>query len=697
MTADDEFADDEPADEEFAVEQIADDRRLSPYTGYTRTHWAAAADRMLLALRPYACADHARIDLPGPSSAYGPDSDSLEAFARSFLLAAIRLRGEYGADPHDLAGWYAAGLRAGTDPSSPTAWPRPDRLDQAKVEASSIALGLHLSRPWLWDRLDDGDRARIVDWLATVVGQPYPPINWVWFQIVVETFLRSVGGPWSAADIEAGLRVHESLYRADGWYSDGPERAYDHYVGWALHVYPLLWAEQAGELCPDDLRQAWRQRLSAFLDDAVRLIGADGSPLMQGRSLSYRFAAAAPLWMGAMTGATNLRPGQLRRAASGMLRHFHEHGAPDRRGLLTLGWHREWPAMAQSYSGPGSPYWAAKGMLGLALPAEHPVWTSTERPLPVEQEDLLVAVSTPGWLVAGTRRDGVVRVVNHGTDHSVPGDERADSPLYARLGYSTVTMPPLTGATVGDPSDNSVTLVDGSGRRSHRNGFQAVDCRVVDGVGWAVSRAATHWVDTDDDTGPDHGSGRAGPVRRGPVVTMGSLVRGPVEVRLARLDTFDGVDDDTVLEFSGWPVSGDEPPPAQTSGDPAPSGCAGVDPPTSVVVGAAATSRLVALAGFEHAQVRRERDTSPLGDQVAVPVLRTAGAPPLRRVHVAVVTLTGTGSAGTGPSEGNATVTGPVDTTAPQVTVTAGRDGDTVAVRWPDGHTATVLLPAAPG
>ncbi|MDG4770190.1 DUF2264 domain-containing protein [Solwaraspora sp. WMMD792] len=665
----------------IADEEAADDWRLSPFTGYTRAHWAAAADRMLLALRPYASPDHARIDLPGRSSAYGPDSDSLEAFARSFLLAAVRLHGEAGADPHGLADWYAAGLRAGTDPTSPTAWPRPDRLDQAKVEACSIALGLHLTRPWLWDRLDEATRQRTVDWLATVVGQAYPPINWVWFQIVVETFLRSVGGPWSTEDIESGLRVHESLYRADGWYSDGPERAYDHYVGWALHVYPLLWADQAGELCPDGLRQAWRQRLAAFLDDAVRLVGADGSPLMQGRSLAYRFAAAAPLWVGAMTGATDVAPGVLRRAASGMLRHFHDHGAPDGRGLLPIGWHHEWPTMAQSYSGPGSPYWAAKGMLGLALPADHPVWTATEQPLPVERADLLAALPTPGWLVAGTRSDGVVRVVNHGTDHSVPGDERADSPLYARLGYSTATMPPLTGATVGDPSDNSVTVVDATGRSSHRNGFVTVDCRLVNGVGWAVSRADTHWVDTDDDTGPDHGSGRRGRLRRGPVVTVASAVRGPTEVRLARVDSADGLDDGTVLELSGWPVAGDVPPPART----------GDDPPVSVVAGAAVTSRLVGLAGFEHAQVRRERSTSPLGDQVAVPVLRTATAPAPGRVHVAAVTLTGAGSDPAGAGGG------PADAAAPAVAVTAGGPGDTVDIRWPDGHTSTMLLPAAPG
>ena len=600
----------------------------SPYTGYTRRDWARAADGMLLAVRPFAGADRARIALPGRASASGPDSDGLEAFARTFLLAAIRLRGEDGADPYDLAGWYAAGLRAGPD-----VWPRPDRLDQAKVEACSIALGLHLSRPWIWDRLAGADRDRLAGWLAAVVGQHYPPINWVWFQLVVEAFLREVGGPWSRDDVDRGLAVHESLYRGDGWYSDGPDRAYDHYNGWALQVYPLLWATMAGDLCPAELREAWRGRLSRFLDDAVHLVGADGSPLIQGRSLIYRFAAAAPFWTGALTGATGLGPGLLRRAASGMLRHFADHGVPDDRGLLNLGWHREWPAMAQAYSGSGSPYWAAAmGMLGLLLPASHPVWTAAEEPLPVERGDFRRAVRPAGWLVSGVRADGVVRVANHGTDHAAEGGEGTDAPLYARLGYSTATFPA--------GHDNAITLVR-DGLRSHRSGFRALACTPA----VAASRARTHWVTGADGTSPDHGSGRAGHVVAGPAVTMASLVRGPVEVRLAVLDDTTGVTGGTVLEFGGWPTTG-------------------------------LTSIVAPLAGFDEPGREQRTSASPLADRVRVPLLRTASPPRADRVYAAAVVL--------------------CSGEAPALPAVRCR-GRTVAVTWPGGERCVLDLgfPAA--
>ena len=90
----------------------------APYTGLTRDHWAATAVGLLLSLRPWNSPDLARIDLPGQPSAHGSDSDSLEAFARSFLLAAVRLHGEQGNDPQGFAEWYADGRGLSTDQAS---------------------------------------------------------------------------------------------------------------------------------------------------------------------------------------------------------------------------------------------------------------------------------------------------------------------------------------------------------------------------------------------------------------------------------------------------------------------------------------------------------------------------------------------------------------------------------------------------
>jgi hypothetical protein len=523
-----------------------------PGPDWTRDEWLRLADRMLTAVRRHGSPGHARITLPGPAGGYGRDVDGLEGFARTFLLAGFRIAGARGEGVDELLDWYATGLATGTDPDSPERWVRLTEHAQAKVEAAGIALILDLTRPWLWDRLDPGVQERVVDYLAPAVGdETYPQINWVWFRIVVQTFLRSAGGPWSAGDIAADLAAHDSFRRADGWLSDGERRGFDHYTGWALHLYPILWARMSGaaDLAGHHEKQ-WRADLDRFLQDAVALVGADGSPLLQGRSLIYRFAAAAPFWAGVLAEVPSVPAGQLRHAADRIVRHFVDRGAPDADGLLTMGWHGPWRRLAQSYSGPGSPYWASKGLLGIALPADHPVWTAPSVPLPVEQGDFVRTVAAPAWTVSGTRSDGIVRVINHGTDHAYEGRGGADSPLYGRLGYSTATAPVLDESGWTTPVDQSVVLIDRDGNTTHRSGMRAL------GVRKEGSAGPVHWARIEG-SGPDHGSGRAATLRPAAHLTVFSLVRGPFEVRLARVDDLRDDPATLRLRIGGWPVTGD--------------------------------------------------------------------------------------------------------------------------------------------
>lgn len=643
-------------------------RDASTAGSWNRGDWLALADRMLAAVRPFASPGHALVVVPGREGGYGRAVDGLEGFARTFLLAGFRVAGARGVGVEELADWYAAGLAAGTDPRCADRWVRLDEHPQAKVEAASLALVLDLTRPWIWDRLSPEVRERVVDYLAPAVGDAsYPRINWVWFRLVVQTFLRSVGGPHSLDEMAEDLATHDGFARADGWMSDGPERAYDHYVGWALHVYPTLWARMAGA---EELAAGRRERdlagLDRYLRDAVALVGADGSPLVQGRSLIYRFAAAAPFWVGAVAGVPSVSLGQLRRAATGIVRHFVDHGAFDDRGLLTTGWHGPWPRLAQAYSGPGSPYWASKGLLGIALPEDHPVWTTPEEPLPVEQRDAVRAVRAPGWLVSATRADGVVRVINHGTDHAVEDAAIGDSPLYARLGYSTATSPVLDESGWVNPLDQSVALVDEEGRATHRTGMHLLTVHVNgDGVGAAGSRTLAHWVDPDPGH-RDHGGGRAGTSSPAGHLTVYSLVLGPWELRLVRVDDLAGGVDAAKLRLrvGGWALAGAA---TATSGGGVVS-----------VTGAGLTSRLEGVRGGGTAGATAVPDGGPLAGGLVVPWVDHPVRP-----GAWVVVLT--------ELSGNRAVT---TRRACRVVLGEDADGLDVAVGWPDGASTVTRLDA---
>lgn len=493
---------------------IPEDRALSPYTGWTRGHWLAHADHLLHSVRPHASPSFARIGLPGRPSRSGPDSDALEGFARTFLLAAWRISADGGTGPvaEDLIARYSSGLAAGADAAHPEAWPRivPGRPSQPMVEAASVALALHVTRPWLWNRLEPRTQGLVADWLGGLVGNVTWPNNWVLFQTVVEEFLASIGARYREREILRGLDAIEAWYVGDGWYTDGSGRNFDYYIGWALHFYPLMWTRMAENGVRSgralQVREVYRNRLRQFLERYFDFVGADGAPVFQGRSLTYRFAAAAPIWVGELFDCSPYDAGLSRRAASGMLRYFAERGAPDERGLLTLGWHGEFLPMTQDYSGPASPYWASKGFLGLALPVAHRVWTAVEQPLPVEAGDFVSVIRPIPWVLHGTKRDGIVRLLNHGADHAVTHDAPDvwhDNPHYAPLAFSTATAPDVERTTWGRRVGNLLTLVSPQGRIATRGRIEPLGGRGARDEGvWIGSRFRARLVARTGDRSP---------------------------------------------------------------------------------------------------------------------------------------------------------------------------------------------------
>jgi hypothetical protein len=606
-----------------------EDRRLSPITGWTRAHWEHVADVLLEGVRPYQSRTHALIFVPDSRGiARRRRSDGLEGFARTFLLAAARLAGSSEEVPGDLVARYARGLTSGTDPSSREAWPRIRDVSQPMVEAAQVALGLSLSRPWIWDRLSDGERTRIAAWLAGVHGKRFWYNNWLLFQVIVNAFLKSVGVPHRQDEIDGNLDAVDSWYRRDGWYTDGPGANYDYYVGWAIHFYTLMWCRIDGDASDAARAAVYRRRAARYLEQFRLLFAADGAPLYHGRSLTYRLAAVAPLWAGAALEATPLAPGETRRIASGVLRHFVERGAI-RGGLLTRGWYREFPAMLQYYSGHGSPYWASSGFLGLALPPAHPVWTETEEPMAVERGDFCAAMAEPGFLVRGTRADGIVRVASHRSDHyplplprrlklehagarliqalkggAPPPGAGPDDAHYRKLAYSTHAAPEL--GKLGDERDidSQIALLWESGRASRRVKLHPI--AVVDRfAASAFYPSEPEWTER---------------------IETVSIARGAAEIRVHHV-TAGGA---ARVRDGGFAVAGDAPPEAATGHRWARA--ARRDGLTSLIAG---------LHGFGTSGVQPSEDTNPFGPHSATPYLTSSPMAATEAIFVSLVVLSG--------------------------------------------------------
>ncbi|GAA2206570.1 DUF2264 domain-containing protein [Nonomuraea monospora] len=601
------------------------DRVLSPRTGWTRAHWESLADHLLESVTPYASPGRAQYRLPGRASWSGVVLDGLEGFARTFLAAAFRIAGAGGDMPH-LVERYARGLAAGTDPSSGESWPVLTDCSQQMVEAASIAIGLHETRPWLWDRLDDGVRERVVDWLGGFVGKRTWDNNWMLFQTVTEEFLKSVGGPYEQREIDRGLERIEDWYVGDGWYTDGGSRNFDYYCGWALHLYPVLWTRMSGDA---ERAGVYAGRLREFLQTYQHFFGSDGAPIHQGRSLTYRFAAVAPVWLGALADATPLSPGQTRKLASSVVRHFAERGVPSPDGLLSLGWYERFLPSTQAYSGPASPYWASKAFLGLLLPPDHPVWTEREQPLPLDEHDVTAAIPATGLLLHGTRHDGIVRLLNHGSDHGAPPDD----PHYAKLAYSTRTGPEAAEHAWPRTLDNHLALLAPDGVPSRRTAIRPLSCG-------GATAASSYETGT------------------GAVITTTSAAYGPWEVRMHEITDGQGC----AVREGGYALA-DADPPATVTGQ----GWALARRADGL------TSALIGLHGWDGVSVAREVESNAFGPHSAIPCLH-AGTPGL---HVSLVVLSGD----------------EVHPGALREAVTVRVSDDAVAVTFPGGTSVTLPRP----
>ncbi|WP_162929295.1 DUF2264 domain-containing protein, partial [Streptomyces sp. YIM 130001] len=365
----------------------------------------------------------------GVTGAQFPDrAAALEGFARPLWGLAPLAAG--GADV-DFSP-YLRGLDHGTDPEHAEYWGAATDYDQRLVEMAAIALALALVPERLWDPLSPAAKERLTRWLARINETETPDNNWLFFRVLVNDALYKVGSPHYDPSAERrALQRLDGFYLGDGWYTDGPTTRRDYYVSFALHFYGLVHSRLAEDRAPELARQL-RERAALFARDFAHWFADDGAALPFGRSLTYRFAQGAFWGALAYADVEALPWGQIKGLALRHLRWWARQPVTDDAGLLTVGYGYPDLNMAEEYNSPGSPYWALKFFLPLALQESHPFWRAQEEPL---ADPYAVSVQPqPGMLVCRERAAGHVMALTGG-QNAPPMRHGAEK--YAKFAYST--------------------------------------------------------------------------------------------------------------------------------------------------------------------------------------------------------------------------------------------------------------------
>ncbi|WP_417307648.1 DUF2264 domain-containing protein [Devosia sp.] len=376
-------------------------------------------------LLPYFSPGSARVRLSATGAIFPPAAADLEGFARP-LWGLVPLAAGGGSFAHwDL---FRQGLANGTDPAHPEYWGDFNGTDQRLVELAAIGFALRLAPHELWAPLPQSAKDNLAAYLLKARQQEYVDNNWKFFRVLVDLGLERCGVDFDRGLTREYLDELDGFYLGDGWYRDGPVRRIDHYIPFAMHFYGLIYAVlQQG----DDARAArYRERAALFAEDIRHWFDADGGALAFGRSLTYRFACGGIWGALAYAGVEGLPWGEIKGHYLRHLRWWAARPIADRDGVLSVGFGYPNLFMSESYNSAGSPYWAFKAFLPLALPETHPFWAAEE--LPARTDEPPHPLPHPGMVMQTT--PGNVVALSSGQENALM---RHGAEKYAKFAYSS--------------------------------------------------------------------------------------------------------------------------------------------------------------------------------------------------------------------------------------------------------------------
>ncbi|EPJ7086834.1 DUF2264 domain-containing protein [Citrobacter amalonaticus] len=364
--------------------------------------WAGSA-------KPFFSQHCSRIKMGITGAHYADDVAQMEGFSRMLWgLLPLWSTGH----SVDLLAEYTDGVRHGCDPQHGEYWGDVTGPDQRCVEMAAYALAMALPDSLLWASLSASEQDNLVKWLQQSKSLPVPNNNWHFFPVLVQMGLKCVGRDYDMNVIETHLNAIEPFWLGNGWYSDGPGRPRDYYNSSAFHYYGLLYSYFMQDVDPVRCER-YRQRAKEFALEHIYWFSADGPAIAFGRSLTYRFVQAAFWSAVAYTELDVFSPGIIKGI---ILRHIDwwvQQPFTHNDGLFSVGYTYPNLAMAEDYNSPGSPYWALKTLLILAISDDSEFWKCSAEPFPVLEKVHFISEATQAIVHSENNRHAWMLMADH--------------------------------------------------------------------------------------------------------------------------------------------------------------------------------------------------------------------------------------------------------------------------------------------
>lgn len=344
----------------------------------TRQALSELAQRWLASASVNLTCDNTRLEVGETSAHYTKDIAGMEGFARLLWLLAPLLSAGEASEYRDS---FVRGIRHGTDPEDEEYWGDLADNDQRCVEMAAFGLALALPETGFWSALSEKEQNNLVRWLRQSADIQIPDNNWHFFPVLVQVGLKCVGQHYDMMVINKHLDAIEPFWLGNGWYSDGAGKPRDYYISSGFHFYSLLYSHFMQDVDPERCLR-FRQRARQFATDYIHYFTCDGDAIPFGRSLTYRFVQVAFWSAVAYSGLDVFTVPVIKGLILRHLEWWQRQPFLSPQGLFTLGYTYPNLVMTEDYNAPGSPYWACKALLILALPQESPFWQAEAAPLP---------------------------------------------------------------------------------------------------------------------------------------------------------------------------------------------------------------------------------------------------------------------------------------------------------------------------